>query len=161
MKPEIKVFVQALRAGKPSGAAFQEYCWAKSVVPILPANDVERSNDPLHLPPAWHLSMAQANGADAFDDGKSDDEIEAAFLLGLQTDDARGLLYRPMNDSEKPTAADLIRSMSLDDKMKVADFFGLNAIIRAVAGKEVKLSFAQAGVTRMGGDGEAGSVAKP
>lgn len=135
IRPEIRVLIAALRAGKDSSAAFSEYCWAKSVVPIR-QDDLEQRGDPLECMADYWL-MAPAMASDAFDAGEDDEAIAAAFDRGLAYDRERGVLYRAMMDTEKPTPGQLIRAMSRDDQLKAAEFIGVKAVAVAVAGGEI------------------------
>ena len=137
-RPEVRVFIAALRAGKKSSQAFLEYCWAKSVVPIE-RRIYELRGNPFECPWAWP-SMAGAGAADAFDDGKSDAEIAAAFDDDLAYDREHGIVYRTMSKAERPTAGDLIRAMSLDEQVMTTKFFGVEFVAKAVAGGDVRLT---------------------
>lgn len=137
IKPEERVLIAALRAGKRMGEAFDEYCWAKSVVPIR-EEDLRRAGDPFKCRPHSIMTMAEAMASDAFDKGATDEEIATAFRAGGDVDRERGVLYRPMKDDERPSPAELIRSMGRDDQMEAARLFGLRAVAHAVAGGEIE-----------------------
>jgi hypothetical protein len=126
VKPEIKVFIQALRTGKSGYQALEEYCWAKSVVPAW--EDDYRRNE--RSVAGAFSSMAEACASDAFDDGADDGSIAAAFEKGLATDRERGLLWRAMLKHERPTAGQLVRAMSLDEQMKAGELFGYGNVAR-------------------------------
>lgn len=135
MNPNTAVFVRALRNGKSSDEAMKEYCWAKFAVPIDERRLErfhERGGDPMNCPVAWGMSMADAKGADAFDAGASDEEIAAAFEEGLASDRERGVLWRAMREDEKPTAGQLVRAMSSEDRLKAAELLGVANVARMV-----------------------------
>lgn len=134
MNPNIKVFVGALRAGKSPEDAFAEYCWAKLAVPIR-ADDLEKVGDPVRCPPAWTQSMAEAMGAEAFDAGKSDEEIAEAFETGLSLDRDFGILWRTMRKEERPTPGDLARAMGADERAKAAEVFGVGNVARMLVSR--------------------------
>ena len=136
MANEVRVFIQGLRAGKHSTTAFADYCFARLAVPIR-LEDLARIGDPFLCRPEWFV-MASAAGADAFDDGGDDDAITAAFNGGMAYDWERGIRYRAMRREERPSIADQIRGLSLEEKMEAVKLFGLTAVAVAAAGGELR-----------------------
>lgn len=137
MKPEIKLLVQQIRAGKTESEAFAAYCWAKSVT-LIDRRNLERvGGDPFKCRGInYHgATMAMAKALDARDEGASDEGIAEAFEAGLVIDFDRDLVFRPMTEEEKPTDADLLRSMSVDEQLKAAKLLGIGNVARAIAGQ--------------------------
>lgn len=133
MTPEIRVFIRALRDGKTSGDAFEEYCWAKSAVQI-DERDWQVTGDPFQCPPVWN-SMAEAKAADTFDAGGTDDEIAQAFNEGLTYDRERGLLWRAMTKAGRPTAGQLLRAMDRETIMEAGRLLGYANVAQAFASR--------------------------
>lgn len=131
MDPNVRVYIAALRDGKDWRDAFVEYCWAKLAVPI-DSGMLHEMDDPFLCPPALDLSSASAMASDAFDEGGSDQDIADAFAKGLVVDRERGVLWRVMKDSERPTQGDLVRAMNLDEQMKLAELIGVGNVARMV-----------------------------
>lgn len=132
--PNIRVFIAALRGGKASRDALRDYCWAKMAVPI---NDQDLSDmeDPFLCPPRLDLSMSGAMGADAFDDGGTDQEIAKAFAKGLVLDRKRGVLWRVTKDSEHPTHGQLLPAMSAESVMEAGRLLGYGQVAQALVSR--------------------------
>lgn len=145
MDPNINVFVKALRDGKSSSQALTEYCWAKCVVPIDMSERERRGCSPMDMPP-HSQSFSEACGWDAFQEGATDDEIEAAFKEGLRLDrEVYQIGWRVMKKEERPRPEDLLRAMSVEEQLTAAKFFGLKNVAMAVAsgprnGRELRAS---------------------
>ncbi len=139
MANEVKAFIAALRDGKTSRQAFEQYCRAKCVLPILmPDVWSARYGQPAADPRRWGCAdtfSCEAMAADAFDEGADDEAIAAAFAAGLVQDRADGYGFRTTERDERPSFGDLVRSMSLDDQMKATEFFGIRRVAEAVAGR--------------------------
>lgn len=131
MDPNVKVLIQALRAGKCEGEALQDFCWASASMPINIGE--QRNRNPEDCTRAYP-DMAMAMTMDAFDKGADDAAIEEAFRAGRAIDAQRGIVWRAMLKSERPTFGQLVRAMTLDDQMKATEFFGTRSILHAVAG---------------------------
>ena len=139
IKPEERVMIAALRAGKPGAQAFAEYCWAKGVVPIRWNRWVSEPADPMGLRPDYHSSMAMAMAGDAFEEGGDDERIAAKFREGQDYDhENTDLCYRVAKLEERPTPADLIRAMDADSKMWLVERIGVRPVAHAVMGGEVE-----------------------
>jgi hypothetical protein len=134
MTPEVKVFVAALRAGKNSGEAFVEYCWAKSAVQI-DDRFMRKFGDPMSCPPLWGVSMAEAMGSEAFDGGRPDEEVSAEFERGLRIDRERGYFWRAMKPEERPSAGDLVRAMDSGERELAAEILGVGTVARMLVSR--------------------------
>jgi hypothetical protein len=135
MRPETKVFVQALRRGRTLEQALMEYCWAKSSLPIR-LDDLEKFGDPLKSPIDWGHCFAGDFAWDAFEGGEDDEQIAARFEEGLKHDCEVGKIrFRPMQNNERPSFGDLVRAMDVEEMLLTAKFFGLKQVAEAVAGK--------------------------
>lgn len=132
--PNVRVYIAALRDGKDWRDAFVEYCWAKLAVPIG-SGMLHEMDDPFLCRPALDLSSASAMASDAFDDGGSDQDIADAFAKGLAVDRERGVLWRTMKDSERPSYGELVRAMGVDSQMKLAELIGIGNVARMVLSK--------------------------
>ena len=135
MANEVREFIRELRAGKTAAEAFWTYCQARLVVPVIPET-AKRSRDPFLCSPVWGSTYADAAGADAFEAGKSDEEIAEAFKMGLRREREEGIVYRPMKPEERATSAQLIRAMDRESQLAAAEIFGVGAVAHAIMGGE-------------------------
>jgi hypothetical protein len=131
IRPEVRVFIQALRAGKSGVDALEEYCWAKSVLPVR-EEDYRRNRSSVT---SLRMLMCEAMASDAFDEGKTDDEVAEEFNKGLAYDRDRGVLWRAMEKHERPSAGDLVRAMSSDERNKSGDLLGYGNVARMLTSK--------------------------
>ncbi len=131
IKPEIQVFIKALRRGKSDIEALTEYCWAKSVVPIL-RSEYERGFDPMWCSINTMLFCSMM----AYEARHSDDAtIADAFERGLE-DDRRSTIWRSMGKDERPSFGQLVRAMNLDEQLEASKFFGLKNVALAIVGSD-------------------------
>jgi len=123
MCPSMKKLIADLRGGKPEDAAFRDYCWSKSVLPIQ--KKVFANDPPPFRRPSCYPESAIAGITEAVRAGSSDEISEAAFWSGLDVDN---LCFRVMLKHERPTAADLVKAMGMDDRVTAARIIGFERV---------------------------------
>lgn len=124
----VRLFIGELRKGKSWQDAAEAYCWARCVYPVDTSGDRIRDI-------AYSDMMCFCEAFDAFNDGLTDDNIRAAFSKGAEWDREHHQAFRATEKHERPSSGQLIRSMSLDDQMRLAKIIGFKPVAEAVAGK--------------------------
>ena len=127
IEPEIREMIKALRAGKTSGEAAQVYCWARCVIPMETIRRRSFATD-------WQKCSSFFRALQAFDAGADDATIAAEFDRGCGEDREIGTYFRAAQKHERPTAGELIRSLSLDDQVTAAKLVGVRFVADAIAG---------------------------
>ncbi len=129
MTPEIREMIKALRAGKTSGEAAQIYCWARCVIPMETIRRRSFATD-------WQKCSSFFRAFQAFDAGANDATIAAEFARGCGEDREIGTYFRAAQKHERPSQAELIRSLSVDEQVTVAKFVGIRQVAAALMGVE-------------------------
>lgn len=136
IKPEIRVFIEALKRGSGKNAAFRAYCFAKSVVPIIFDQLSPPQGDPMLWPSLRNgVGHAQSRGEKAFKDGKSETEIQEAFLQGIKDDVAYGdMMFRPMTKEERDERAfeALVSCANAEERLLLAGQVGMKPVAYAM-----------------------------